>query len=111
MTTNIHFYQVEKTDVENVCQYEHAGRPFWAQMITMHFSDGGMQAIKLFSDASPESLIAASGKSESHDDLVKALQAIVNEVDGFITPYSVDSHLPMHLIEMARAAIAKAGAA
>jgi len=40
--------------------------------------------------------------------LLAALQAIVEEADGTSKPYSSDSYLPPHLIQAARAAIAKA---
>ena len=42
------------------------------------------------------------------DELLAALQAIVEEADGPGKPYSGDSYLPPHLIEMARKAIADA---
>ncbi len=34
-----------------------------------------------------------------------ALQAIVDEVSDGLTPYSLDSYLPAHLVEQARAAL------
>lgn len=40
-------------------------------------------------------------------ELLAALQAIVEEADGPGKPYSGDSYLPPHLIQAARAAIAK----
>jgi len=41
-------------------------------------------------------------------DLLAALQAIVAELDGPGKPYSSDSYAPLHFIETAKAAIAKA---
>lgn len=40
------------------------------------------------------------------DELLEALQAIVDEVSDGRIPYSSDSYLPAHLVEQARAAIA-----
>lgn len=39
------------------------------------------------------------------DELMEALQAIVDEVSDGRIPYSSDSYLPAHLVEQARAAI------
>lgn len=39
--------------------------------------------------------------------LREALLAIVDEVSDGLTPYSLDSYLPVHLVEQARAALAK----
>lgn len=41
-------------------------------------------------------------------DLLAALQAIIEEADGPGKPYSGDSYLPPHMIEMDRKAIANA---
>lgn len=42
-------------------------------------------------------------------EVLVALHDILAEVDGPGRPYSTDSYLPAHLIEMARAALLKAG--
>jgi beta-phosphoglucomutase-like phosphatase (HAD superfamily) len=46
---------------------------------------------------------------EALDELLEALQAIVDEVSDGLIPYSSDSYLPAHLVEQARAALAKGG--
>jgi hypothetical protein len=51
---------------------------------------------------------AAAALIAAAQDLLAALQAIVEEVDGHGKPYSSDSYLPPHLIHAARVAIANA---
>lgn len=51
---------------------------------------------------------AAAALMAAAQDLLAALQAIVEEADGPSKPYSGDSYLPPHLLEMARKAIANA---
>lgn len=36
--------------------------------------------------------------------LLKAIKAVVDEVDGDFAPYSLDSYLPQHLVDQLRSA-------
>ncbi|BBE51169.1 hypothetical protein OYT1_ch1622 [Ferriphaselus amnicola] len=50
-------------------------------------------------------------KRQQRDELLEVLKSIVGEIDGPNKPFSADSYLPPHLVEKARATIAKTGGA
>jgi prefoldin subunit 5 len=94
-------------DERTACMIVHRGQALaCSDAVRAAYFDESRRADKLWEEV---------GRLRAEVDVLKAenarireaLQAIVDEVSGGLVPYSSDSYLPAHLVEQARAALAK----
>lgn len=70
--------------------------------------DGSVSPVCVGEDTGYGEIDANARLIAAAPDLLVALRSIVEEVDGPGRPFSSDSYLPSHLIQVARATITKA---